>query len=530
MVARIPECDFRRLERVLSGRAGVELERELERHLAICDACCQELESRAGGAAWSSEVKHYLGELGLGEAEQLDWSQHSHSGPPCGPAGARTAGATAELRFLAKSTDPRALGRLGSYEVLEVIGRGGMGLVLKAFDPALARQVAIKVLVAPLAGHAAARRRFAREAQAAAAVVHDHVMAIHAVDVEGELPYLVMPLLIGKSLEQRLAEEGPLSVREVARIGMQTAAGLAAAHRQGLVHRDIKPANILLENGLERVKITDFGLARAVDDASLTQTGTVAGTPQYMSPEQARGEALDHRSDLYSLGSVLYAMATGRPPFRAASTLGMLRKIAETSPRPAREVNPDVPAWLSRLIEMLHRRDPEERIGSAEEVALLLEQCLAHLERPLALPVPAALRPKWFTGERLRKLRLGLVSAVVVAGVVMSAAVGGYLGWHWGEGVGPGSGDVLTQGDNTTVDAASAPVEPTSADSKPRLSWVEEFDSELSVAVDEVVSLEHELHPPPGAPTGAPDPLDLLNQRIDTIEQELGTESKSARE
>ncbi len=126
-----------------------------------------------------------------------------------------------------------------------------------------------------------------------------------------------MPYVPGHSLQERIDQTGPLELREILRIGMQTAAGLAAAHAQGLVHRDIKPANILLENGVERVRITDFGLARAVDDATQTQSGVVAGTPQYMAPEQARGEAVDHRADLFSLGSVLYAMCTGHSPFRA---------------------------------------------------------------------------------------------------------------------------------------------------------------------------------------------------------------------
>src|SRR5207302_2247739 len=123
------------------------------------------------------------------------------------------------------------------------------------------------------------------------------------------------------SLEEKIERDGPLPVPEVLRIGMQAAAGLAAAHAQGLIHRDVKPANILLENGVERVKITDFGLARAVDDATMTQSGVVAGTPQYMSPEQARGDAVDHRTDLFSLGSVLYALCTGRAPFRGSSSM-----------------------------------------------------------------------------------------------------------------------------------------------------------------------------------------------------------------
>ena len=166
-----------------------------------------------------------------------------------------------------------------------------MGIVLRAHDPALDRQVAIKVLAPGLHAGVHARRRFAREARAAAAVVHEHVVAIHAVDEWEGLPYLVMQYVAGRSLQERIDRGGPLRTEEILRIGMQAASGLAAAHAQGLVHRDVKPANILLENGVERVKLTDFGLARAVDDSSLTHSGVVAGTPQYMAPEQARAEA-----------------------------------------------------------------------------------------------------------------------------------------------------------------------------------------------------------------------------------------------
>src|SRR5262249_50721333 len=162
------------------------------------------------------------------------------------------------------------------------------------------------------------------------------------------------------------------------RIGMQTAAGLAAAHAQGLVHRDVKPANILLENGIERVKITDFGLARAVDDVSVTQSGVVPGTPMYMAPEQANGEVVDHRADLFSLGSVLSALCTGRPAFRANSSLAVLKRVCEDTPPPIHQSNPDVPDWLVAIIGKLHAKAPPDRFQSAAEVARLLEQCLAH--------------------------------------------------------------------------------------------------------------------------------------------------------
>ena len=195
------------------------------------------------------------------------------------------------MDFLEPSDDSARLGRLGDYEIVEVIGRGGMGIVLKGHQRELNRYVAVKVLAPHLALSAAARKRFAKEAQAAAAaVVHPHVMAIHAVAANAKLPYLVMPFVACESLQQRLDRNGPLDVKDVLRIGLQAASGLAAAHAQGLVHRDVKPANILLETSVERVMLIDFGLAHAVDDATLTRTGIIAGTPQYMSPEQANGE------------------------------------------------------------------------------------------------------------------------------------------------------------------------------------------------------------------------------------------------
>src|SRR5947208_9782511 len=204
-----------------------------------------------------------------------------------------------------------------------------MGVVFRAFDEKLHRVVAIKALTPQLATSSAARQRFAREARAAAAVTQDNVIDIHTVEDAGPVPYLVMQFIDGPTLQKKLDRTGQLSLKEILRIGLQIAEGLAAAHRHGLVHRDVKPANILLENGIERVKLTDFGLARAGDDASLTRPGLIAGTPRYMSPEQAEGKLVDHRSDLFSLGSVLYALCTGQPPFRADSALAILKRVCD---------------------------------------------------------------------------------------------------------------------------------------------------------------------------------------------------------
>jgi formylglycine-generating enzyme required for sulfatase activity/serine/threonine protein kinase len=285
-----------------------------------------------------------------------------------------------ELSFLTPSAKPEQLGRLGPYEVQKILGKGGFGLVLKGFDERLHRVVAIKVLSPAYAANGSARKRFIREARAAAAVKNEHVVGIHDVQEDAQPPYLVMEYIDGISLQDKIDKHGAFDIKQILRIGMQIAEGLAAAHKQGLVHRDIKPANILLENGVERVKITDFGLARAVDDASVTQSGTVAGTPMYMSPEQAEGLPVDHRSDLFSLGTVLYAMCTGHPPFRASGTHAVLKRVIDASPRPIREINNEIPEWLCTIVARLHSKKPQERIQSASEVAELLGQRLADVQ------------------------------------------------------------------------------------------------------------------------------------------------------
>src|SRR5262249_18395130 len=286
------------------------------------------------------------------------------------------------------SDDPAALGRLGGYDILAVIGQGGMGIVLKGYDRELKRLVATKVLAPHLAQSPLARKRFAREAQAAGAVIHPNVLAIYQVQPSGRLPFLVMPLVAGESLAQRLTAQGTIELKETLRIGMQAAAGLAAAHEQGLVHRDVKPANILLEKGVERAVLTDFGLARAVDDVTLTRWGIIAGTPQYMSPEQVRGEALDGRSDLFSLGCVLYEMATGVSPFSADSVIATMRRLVDEEPRAMESLTAELPTWFVGIVERLLQKDPSRRFHSAQEVSELLEGCLAHVQRPASVALP----------------------------------------------------------------------------------------------------------------------------------------------
>lgn len=330
------------------------------------------------------------------------------------------------LDFLQPTTKPESLGRLGHNEVLEVVGRGAFGIVVRAFDEKLQRVVAIKVLSPHLAATSPARKRFLREARASAGIRHENVVQIYAVE-EQPLPYLVMEYIPGQTLQQRLDQTGPLEATEVLRVGEQIARGLAAAHAQGLVHRDIKPGNILLEGGFEqKVKITDFGLARTADDASLTQSGVIAGTPLYMAPEQARGDSLDPRADLFSLGSVLYTMVSGRPPFRAPTTLSVLKRVADDTPRPIREIVPDVPQWLCDLISRLHAKDPAQRFQTAAEVADLFGRHLAHLQQPSLVPLPQMAR----IGGESNQRRTVVVTAAVVVLAVIGAALTYGPSWH----------------------------------------------------------------------------------------------------
>jgi WD40 repeat protein/tRNA A-37 threonylcarbamoyl transferase component Bud32 len=353
------------------------------------------------------------------------------------PAPEQLAAGEQALTFLAPPCEPGALGRLDHYEVLEVVGRGATGVVLKARDTKLQRVVALKVLAPRLAASGPARARFVREAQATAAVRDDHVIAVHAVSDDGPLPYLVMEYIAGVTLEDRIRQGGPLGAAEVLRVGLQVASGLAAAHAQGLIHRDIKPANILLENGVQRVKITDFGLARAAADAGLTEHGAIAGTPPYMAPCQVRGEPPSERSDLFSLGSVLYALCTGRPPFGGDTTAAVLRSVCEDTPRPICATRSDIPEDLCGLIGKLLAKDPRDRFASAREVADLLTAQLARAQRPL--PPPS---PPW----RGRLLLASL--AVLLLGLAALAAV--LKPWQrWA----PGPGD-------TTAREARPPAEP----------------------------------------------------------------------
>jgi len=390
------ECDDARLAVLLVGDQHSDDFQHSAEHVQGCAYCQNRLtQLAADGEAWQE-----VSELLAASDAPFDRAQ-------------------TQLAALLSPSHPELFGRLGRYEVEGVIGSGGMGVVLKGHDTELNRPIAIKLLANHLAHNGAARQRFAREARAAAAIVHDHVVAIHDIQSDAETPFMVMQYVSGESLQTRVDEQGPLGIHEILRIGMQAAAGLAAAHAQGVVHRDVKPANIMLEHGVERTLLTDFGLARVADDATVTRTGILAGTPNYMSPEQAVGEAVDHRSDLFSLGAVLYFVATGRPPFRAERAMAVLHRICHEPHRPVWQVNPDVPDELSEMIDRLLAKKPHRRFDSAEQVQRALSGLLSKLQETGRLRRRPSYR-RWLRQRRRPLLLCGTLASLTLFAAFMN--------------------------------------------------------------------------------------------------------------
>ena len=446
-------CDDAALENILQPDLSLEPSEELLAHIEKCTRCQERISALAGSTAMWHGVKAAISGA-VGSDQRLRF-------PPAtlDQSAAHWTESMAK-QLLSPPSHPEMLGRLGRYEVERLIGAGGMGVVFKAFDTELNRPVAIKLLAPYLASSGPARKRFSREARAAAAVVHQHVVPIHNVETERESPFIVMQYVSGGSLQARIDREGPLELCEILRIGMQVADGLSAAHQQGLVHRDIKPSNILLEEDVDRALISDFGLARTADDASLTRTGFLPGTPQYMSPEQASGQSIDTRSDLFSLGSMLYTMCTGRPPFRAENSLSVMRRITDSEPTPIREVTPGTPDWLARLVNMLMAKRADERPQSAALVASLLQQCLAHIEQPHSVSLPNELRNLQVTSsQRTKRNIIMLVSATTIT-VMLSWAGLGFIMYELAQTGSPQPAAQVNQPNQTDASAEATPDTP----------------------------------------------------------------------
>jgi hypothetical protein len=307
-----------------------------------------------------------------------------------------------------------------------------MGAVYLGYDDALSRKLALKVMLPQFAAEPEARERFLREARAAAMVTGEHVVTIFDVGEQNAIPFIAMEYLLGAPLDRYLATRGELPLEQALRVCRETALGLASAHELGLVHRDVKPANLWLEAPKGRVKLLDFGLARAPTDVHLTGTGAVLGTPAYMSPEQGRGLKVDHRSDLFSLGVVLYRLATGRMPFVGDTVMAVLTSLAVDAPVPPRRHNPALPAALEGIITKLLAKDPAERFQSAAEVLAALDA--------VGDPGPSGPRPPVVWGP---PLVVGAQTQNVWAGIDDSGSV-----------------VVPLSDDQTEVDAPAAPVAP----------------------------------------------------------------------
>lgn len=270
----------------------------------------------------------------------------------------------------------------GRYEIVSRVGGGGMAVVYKAKDLLLNRYVAIKILSEALSNDSEFIRRFSREAQSAAALSHPNVVNVYDVGRDGFTHYIVMELVDGPTLKQYIQERGPLPVQEAAAIAVQICDGLAHAHENQIVHRDIKPHNILLgSNG--RVKVTDFGIARAASSSTITQTGSVMGSVHYFSPEQARGGVIGEKSDLYSLGIVMYEMLTGQLPFDGDSAISIALKHLQEHPQDPRELNPNIPDEVADLVIRALDKDPNNRFASAREMMKAIQYTVkmdSHLE------------------------------------------------------------------------------------------------------------------------------------------------------
>ncbi len=406
---KLLRCEPRWIDSFVAGGLDAGTQATFEAHLDTCETCRQRLEQAVGSDDDWTAAREFLS--GPDVAELVAESTTRETIPPW---------STQITTYLAPTEDPAFLGRVGHYEIVGVIGRGGAGIVLKGFDRSLHRNVAIKLLAPEFATIGAAHERFFREAKAMASVAHENLVAIFEVDEHRGLPYFVMEYLPGGTLGRRLRDAGPMDVVTVLRIGVQIAEALAVAHAQGLVHRDIKPDNILLDRGTERVRVADFGLVRVMGEVTASHSSGVVGTPQFMAPEQCRGESCDARSDLFSLGAVLYALCTGHSPFRADTVFGVMQRVLNDAPRSIREQAPRIPDWLEEFVFKLLRKDPQARFQTAAEVAAMLRDELAHAQAPLTSPVPSR---SWRPAKRHRRWIAGGVAVallVAVGGVAVS--------------------------------------------------------------------------------------------------------------
>jgi eukaryotic-like serine/threonine-protein kinase len=384
-------------------------------HIAVCTDCQNRLERLAVEEGEREEISRCL------QAPDFESFRHtptSHIVASICPLSAEVPAAALQdplreheidqlTHLLQPPSHPELLGRIGRYELEQLVGRGGMGLVFRAYDTELHRMVAVKTLAVHLVPIGSARERFVREGRAGASLVHPYIVPVYDVITDGPVPALVMQYIAGTTLQYWLEQHGPLPWRHAVQLCIQLLDGLALAHDRGLIHRDIKPGNVLLEADASRALLTDFGLVRTFDDATLTHSGMLAGTPDFMSPEQARGESLDARSDLFSFGSLMYTMLTGQAPFRAADPMAILNRICHQPYQPLKELASDLPNDLVRLVDRLLAKTAGRRPESAAGVRDRLHQLVTG-------PLPQSVQR---SHRRKRWAAAGALALTVAVGV-----------------------------------------------------------------------------------------------------------------
>src|SRR6478736_6440475 len=320
-------------------------------------------------------------------------------------------------------------GRIGPYDILGILGEGGMGTVYRARDPRLDRIVALKVLRQDAAADADRQARFVQEAKAVSALNHPNIVTVHDVGVHDGLAYMVMEFVDGQSIEQLITPKG-MRVSELLRIASQVADAFAEAHAANIVHRDLKPANVMVQpNG--RVKVLDFGLAKLVqantpEQSRVTQTaaGTIVGTAAYMSPEQAEGKPLDARSDVFSFGAMLYEMCSGKRAFQGDSHASVLAEVLRDEPQALRELRGELPPELTRTIMRCLRKDPARRLQSMADLKVVFDDLREEVDSGTLAAVALAPLPQLRGWSWTSALTGAAAAAIVVAAVFLLAPRG----------------------------------------------------------------------------------------------------------
>lgn len=428
----------------LLGRVRGPQAESIDEHLANCESCLQtarDLETedeftsamRANKVARVGSPSEIAAVIQRGKRLRTE-IETTNSGDTLGESGRRRQtefeqDETTQLEpidFLNPAEQPDEIGRLGGYRVLEVLGIGGMGVVFRAEDPKLERLVALKAMKPAIAASKSAKDRFLREARAVAALEHDNIVPIYQVGEDRNIPFIAMQFLRGESLQSRLDRDSRLTPLQAVKIGREIATGLAAAHQRDLIHRDIKPDNIWIEEETGRAKILDFGLVLSVrEDVGLTRTGMVLGTPRYMAPEQAQGQRVDHRGDLFSLGSMLYHLVSGAAPFDGGNLTATLNAVAYKEPRPIEQLCPDLDAGLAKLISQLLSKDIARRPQTAAAVA----EALSEIEQRLESQPSNSTEPSVVQSPAVMP-----VNPILIAGVAATCAIGIFL-MLWAFGV-----------------------------------------------------------------------------------------------